>query len=179
MRNSIWLAAVAVGLAAAYESAGYLQSPPKPERLRAAVATQSSGTFAARNDYTFTLSIFGGFFPTISGTTNAEDGAAFAISIKRPWLPDAQERLAKGQAACGEDCLPATGPEGATAFVVKDGRFSAGPFSFNGKPFRPAEYPVEISRVLTNDVPTDRIKDIATPVFTSRFQLRNDGEARF
>ena len=48
---------------------------------------------------------------------------------------------------CEEDCLPASGPKGETLGVATTdlaGAFSAGPFSWAGKPFRQDIFEVEI-----------------------------------
>ena len=69
------------------------------------------------------------------------------VSIKKPRLPNAKELLAVGLPMCEEDCLPASGPKGETlgvATTVLAGAFSAGPFSWAGKPFRQDIFEVEI-----------------------------------
>src|SRR5665213_288978 len=104
-------------------------------------ALQPAGT------YSFQITATGGTMPVISGTTSVPDGTVLVINIKKPWLPDGQERITRGLAACGDNCLPATGPAGESLgvdAVVKDGAFSAGPFSFANQPFPPGNYPLEI-----------------------------------
>jgi hypothetical protein len=75
-------------------------------------------------------------YPIVHGTTNLPDGTILLVDLKKPWLPDGQERIARGLPACEGDCISAEGPDrliGATV-VVKRGSFSAGPFSFKGNP---------------------------------------------
>jgi hypothetical protein len=99
----------------------------------------------------FTVTVGGDLLPMIRGTADFTDGTQLFILIRKPWLPDAQERMARGQPACGDDCAPATTGEdhvfGAIA-VVHEGKFVAGPFSFRGQPFKPGRYPLEIFRAL-------------------------------
>ncbi len=66
----------------------------------------------------------------------------------KPRLPDAQRRLAMGLTACEEDCFPAnTVQVPPSDTLVKGGHFTAGPFTFYGKPFQPRLYPVRITVV--------------------------------
>jgi hypothetical protein len=69
------------------------------------------------------------------------------VMVKKPWLPDGAQRLARGEPACERDCVAAMGPNGLIGQIVtvKNGHFAAGPFSFRGAPFVSGNYPVEIS----------------------------------
>jgi len=119
--------------------------PPKQQTINDGVERS--------NPYRFTISTTGGVRPTIRGTANLPDGTELRIDIKKPWLPDAQRRLAAGLAACEDNCVPARSEREAAGdpsyTVVKNGRFTEGPFSFpidanRLRPFRPGTYPVEI-----------------------------------
>jgi len=88
----------------------------------------------------FTVSVEGGLYPVIHGITDMPDGTQLFVNIKKPWLPDAQQRIAQGLPACGDDCSPATTRSNylsGTIVAVRSGAFVAGPFSFRGQPFRP------------------------------------------
>jgi hypothetical protein len=89
----------------------------------------------------------GGAKPILSGTTNLPDGAVLQVSLKKPWLPDGQERISIGMAACADgNCLPPGTPRGDTGdrMTIKSGTFQAGPFTFRGAPLGPGVYPIEI-----------------------------------
>lgn len=128
-------------------------------------ALQPAGT------YKFSLSAAGGDMPTISGTATVPDGTVLLINIKRPWLPDGQERLAQGLAACGDSCLPATADT-----VVRGGKFSSGPFSFAGKSFAPGVYPVEIFIYPNRNNATrpEGVNAMTNPVAISQIQVQED-----
>jgi hypothetical protein len=98
-------------------------------------------------NYDLALSATRSSFPNIVGKTNLPDGTKLLVSINKPRLPNAKELLAAGLAMCEENCLPASGPKGETlgvATTVLAGAFSAGPFSWAGKPFRQDIFEVEI-----------------------------------
>jgi hypothetical protein len=81
------------------------------------------------------------------GSTDLPDGTKLLVSINKPRLPNAKELLAVGLSMCEENCLPASGPKGETlgvATTVLSGAFSAGPFSWAGKPFRQGAFEVEV-----------------------------------
>jgi hypothetical protein len=123
----------------------------------------------------FSISVSGGVYPTITASTNLPDGTQLLVNVKKPWLPDAQQRMARGLAACGEDCLPATGYDNQIGIVVKikGGAFAAGPFSFLGQPFRPGVYPVEISLSADRATATvEQIRAIGTVLFTAMIQVQ-------
>jgi hypothetical protein len=96
-------------------------------------------------------SISGGGLPTVKGTTNLPDGAQLMVWLIKPWPPDGKERLAAGLTACGDDdCFPLQTdsklPDGAGfGVVVKNGRFSDGPFTYKGAALRPDNYVLEVS----------------------------------
>jgi hypothetical protein len=99
--------------------------------------------------------------PIIRGTTSLPDGTPLIIVLKKPWLADGRERIARGVSACGEDCLPLEARS-----TVEQGRFAAGPFSFNGKPVPPGRYPIEIW------LPSAKIP-AASAVYASVLQISN------
>jgi hypothetical protein len=140
-------------------------------RLILMAATISmAGIGAARceqNHYHFAVSGSASPFPTVRGTTDMPNGTWLFIDFKKPWLPDAQQRIARGLPACGSDCIPAeTGADHLlrATVVVQNGGFTAGPFSFKGQPIPPGTYPVEIK--LSFDLKT------ATPA-----QIRSSGRS--
>lgn len=97
----------------------------------------------------FEITVTGDQFPTIVGKADVPDGTRLFINIKKPWLPDAKERLARGLPACEDNCIGATDDRGVVGITteVRNGKFSAGPFSFNRRPMPPMRYPIEISIV--------------------------------
>jgi hypothetical protein len=90
----------------------------------------------------FKISVSGGLSPIVSGSADIPDGTQLFIVLAGPWLPDGEQRVALGLSGCGEPCSVASGlgPKDQIGVIarVKNGRFSAGPFSMNGKPLRPA-----------------------------------------
>lgn len=133
------------------------------------------GVLAQTPSVQFRLSTHGGGFPTIDGQTNLPDGTQLFVTLKKPWLPDGAERIAHGLAACGEDCIPAQGPDGLMGIkvTVERGRFTAGPFSFRGGPAAPAIYPVEISPSYNLETATiDQIKSIGTVLYSGEVDTR-------
>lgn len=102
---------------------------------------------AEKHSYNMTLSASKGEFPNIVGLTDLPDGTKLLVSITKPRLPNARELLAAGRPMCEDDCVPASGPKGevlGVATTAQAGVFSAGPFSWAGKPFRPGTFEVEI-----------------------------------
>jgi RNA polymerase subunit RPABC4/transcription elongation factor Spt4 len=89
--------------------------------------------------------------PTATGTTNLPDGTQLMIWLQKPWLPDGKERMAAGLTACGDDdCFSLqtyTKLPNAHGFgvVVKNGRFSDGPFDYKGAAPRPGNYVLVVS----------------------------------
>ena len=97
--------------------------------------------------YDLTLSATRSNFPSIIGSTNLPDDTKLLVSIEKPRLPNASELLAKGLPMCEDNCFPASGPKGETlgvATTVLAGAFSAGPFSWAGKPFQKGTFKVEV-----------------------------------
>jgi hypothetical protein len=125
------------------------------------------GPFAQAQDnnvHHFKLTVSGGSYPTISGTTDLPDGTKLFVYVLKPHLPDGQQRMARGLPACEDDCLPATyGVPPYVDPVVKNGAFLAGPFSFGGKPVRPNVYPIRISVVTNTSLDTVYISEIWMP----------------
>jgi hypothetical protein len=69
--------------------------------------------------------------------------------------------IAQGRYIAPASRDPATGPNGAvlgTGAVVNAGTFSAGPFSWAGKPFKPGEYQVEVYLQSMPDENSDRLE---------------------
>jgi hypothetical protein len=99
----------------------------------------------------FDYVVANGANPILRATTNVPDGTSLLVTVKKPYLFNAPQRLLRGLAACGDDCLPATLANGMAAarVSVSNGRFEAGPYSFNGRPFKAGLYAVEV----TLDVP--------------------------
>lgn len=100
-----------------------------------------------RNKYDLSLSASRSNFPYIVGLTSLPDGTKLLVSINKPRLPNARELLAAGLPMCEDDCIPASGPKGevlGVSAVVQSGAFSAGPFSWSGKPFRQGTFDVDI-----------------------------------
>jgi hypothetical protein len=92
------------------------------------------------------LKAYGGGRPVLEGTTNLPDGATLQITVSKPWLPDAQQRLMRGLAACEGDCsgpLPPDDGAGSNS-TVRNGSFRSGPFTYSGKALPQGVYPFEI-----------------------------------
>jgi hypothetical protein len=119
----------------------------------------AAGEPAARS-YNMTLTATKGEFPTIIGRTDLPDGTQLLVSITKPRLPNARELLASGRPMCEDDCLPAAGPKGevlGVATTALSGVFSAGPFSWAGKPFRKGTFEVEIFLV---SMPGEQLRNV-------------------
>ena len=102
---------------------------------------------AATKSYEIKLSASADKFPNIIGSTNLPDGTKLLISINKPRLPNARELLAAGLPMCQDNCIPASGPKGemlGVSSVVLAGAFSAGPFSWAGKPFWQGTFEVDV-----------------------------------
>jgi hypothetical protein len=128
----------------------------------------------------FQLSVSGGVFPIISGETDAPEGTRIFVNLTKPLLPDAQQRMARGLPGCGEDCVPATGPNHlfGVETVAIGGRFTAGPFSFGGEPFRPNVYPVEIYEFVNmSEASLAEAKAATTPVYVTKIEVTANGDA--
>jgi len=112
----------------------------------ASILLGSSAQAQNNNVAHFKLTVSADPNPTISGTTDLPDGTKLFVNILKPHLPDGQQRMARGLPACEDDCSPANTVEVPSVDpVVRNGAFTAGPFSFGGKPFRPNIYPIRIS----------------------------------
>ena len=77
--------------------------------------------------------------PFLYGTTSLPDGAILQIIIRRPWLPDGQERVSIGLPACRINCAPLE-----DRVMIKNAAFQMGPFSLETEPLDPGVYPFEI-----------------------------------
>jgi hypothetical protein len=138
----------------------------------------SSALASGARSLEFSISISGGSFPIVSAATNAADGTRLLVNLKKPWLADGPQRVAHGLRACGDDCFPATGPDGQIGGVmvnVKNGGFVAGPYSFlpDRAPFKPGKYILEIS--LSADPATasiETIRAIGTILYSSEIEVR-------
>jgi hypothetical protein len=137
---------------------------------------------AATRSPQFELVADGANYPIIRGTTDLPDGTVLLVNLKRPWLPDARDRLAKGLPACEDSCAPAMGSDhhAGALVVVSKGQFLAGPFSFSGKPIPPGWYPVEISLSVDPATATiEQIRRIGTRLFSSQIKITpSSGSAR-
>jgi hypothetical protein len=150
---------------------------PTPDTAQAQPKSPRNGPAS----YSFKISVKGSDFPTITGTTNVPDGTQLLVNVKKAWLPDGQQRVARGLPACGDDCFPATAPDhrliGVTT-TVRNGRFTAGPFSFRGRPFAPGIYPLEISiSVDPKKATLEEIRAMGTPIHVSTVRIGNPAPA--
>jgi hypothetical protein len=124
-------------------------------------ATPSNGAKFINRSYNLTISATRERFPDIVGSTNFPDGTKLLVSINKPRLPNAAALLAAGLPACETDCVPASGPKGemlGVSIAVLSGAFSAGPFSWGGKPFQQGTFEVEIYLV---SLPGEDSKNLA------------------
>jgi hypothetical protein len=149
--------------------------------LLAMIAPAVCGSNAAQSQIRFTISVDGGLYPVITGTTDMPDGTVLFVNIMKPWLPDGAQRVARGLPACGDDCFPATtggnGLTGANA-TVRNGSFVAGPFSFVGRPFQPGTYDLEITLSAdTKSATPEQIRLIGTHLYASTIQVEANGNA--
>jgi hypothetical protein len=122
------------------------------------------------------LVITGGVRPVIIGVTDLPSGTQLSFYVKKPWLPDAQQRLARGQAACEDNCIPAVGSDmKVPRAIVSESSFAVGPLSFGGNPFAAGIYPLEISIVPDwNKLPPEAIMKPLTPIYTSKIKISGD-----
>lgn len=140
---------------------------PQPAPTRGAQQQQPTAPSASApsRNYTMKLSALYNDFPSIIGETNMPDETKLMVSIKKPRLPNAEARLAAGLAMCEENCIPASGPKGqtiGTESIVLSGAFSAGPFSWTGKPFRAGTYEVEVFLIT---LPGEYLKKMPLPQY--------------
>jgi hypothetical protein len=124
-------------------------APALPHDSTAASSSVASSPAAVSLPFVVAIetSVSGGARPLITGMTNLPDGTQLYIWLKKPWLPNAKERLAVGLAACGDDCFPLQTkvPGGGLGVVVTNGQFSDGPFTDKGAVLRPGTYVLEVS----------------------------------
>jgi hypothetical protein len=140
-------------------------SQPAPTRTAQSQQPTALPASGPSQNYKMKLSALYNDFPSIIGDTDLPDETKLMVSIKKPHLPNAEARLAAGLAMCEENCIPASGPKGqtlGTETTVLSGAFSAGPFSWNGKPFRPGSYEVEVFLVT---LPGEDLKKMPLPQF--------------
>lgn len=142
-------------------------APSQPAPTRAARSQQPTAPLVSTpsQNYKMKLSALYSDFPSIIGDTNLPDETKLMVSIKKSHLPNAEAQLAAGLSMCEENCIPASGPKGqtlGTETTVLSGAFSAGPFSWNGKPFRPGSYEVEVFLVT---LPGEDMKNMPLPQF--------------
>jgi len=135
--------AVLIGTAVSASAAPPAPADYSPDLQRRIVAAISPASPPIR----IHLQTTPGLKPVVSATTNLPDGSILQVMVKKPWLPNGQERLAAGLAACGDNCLPPGAAPGqfGDRVAVKDGAFRAGPFTYSGAPLPPGSYPIEIT----------------------------------
>jgi hypothetical protein len=145
-------------------------------RLNSLAANRSVNEKSVSHVYDLKVSATPSTFPTIVGSTNLPDGARLIVSINKPRLPNARERLAAGLPMCEDDCIPASGPHGETlgvTTVVESGTFSAGPFSWAGKPFWQGAFDVEIYLFLLpgEEIREKQLDRMKQPILTTSVQI--------
>jgi len=106
--------------------------------------------------------------PILRGKTNLPDGTKLMVVLKKPWLPDGQERLARGLAACEDHCAS---PE--DTVIVNGGSFVTKPFSFNSKSIRGGAYAIEIWQPVGPSETFQQMQSMGRfkPIFTSTVQV--------
>jgi hypothetical protein len=121
------------------------------------LAASASGPFQVAIE----ASVSGDARPMVTGTTNLPDGMQLMVWLVKPWLPDGKERLAAGLPACGDDdCFPLqtyTKLPNAPGFgvVVKNGRFSDGPFDYKGAALRSGNYVLAVMSFFASAQPPE------------------------
>jgi hypothetical protein len=124
------------------------------DKEQSAAAPSSAGSSQAATSQPLVVaietSVSGGTRPTVTGKTNLPDGTHLLLALRKPWLPNAKERLAAGLPACGDYCGPLTvsGRSIADDVVVKNGRFSDGPFTDRGAALRTGIYNLDVYQVI-------------------------------
>ena len=101
--------------------------------------------------------------PIIYGDADLPDGN-IVVAVKKPWLPDAQSRLARGLPACRPDCTPVL-----TTATVKERKFESSPISFSNEKLESGEYTAEF--YTSASIRSEK------PDFKAKFQILPDGEA--
>jgi len=128
--------------------------------------------------YDFHLSISGGTRPIITGTANIQDGRQLVFVVQKPYLPDAIQRLSRGLPACKDNCLPADVEGKAATTIVKDGRFSIGPFTFRGAPFGPAKYLLLIYIAPDpKNATAQQLQEFSHPIYVGNILVTSDGRS--
>ena len=149
--------------------------------LAIALAASADPSASFSQQPRFVISVDGGLLPVITGVTDLPDGTELFVNVKKPWLSDGAQRIARGISACGEDCLSAEA--GANHLIgvtvtVRNRSFSAGPFSFKGAPFSPGTYPVEISTSADPKTATpDQIRAIGKLLYASAIRVMPAGDS--
>jgi hypothetical protein len=97
----------------------------------------------------FTIYVSGGQHPIINGTVNLPDGTYLLVMLLKPLLPSADQLRAAGMPPCDGGCVPMPETVGGMSMLypVIGGRFTAGPFSYNGRPVGPGIYRLHIGIV--------------------------------
>jgi hypothetical protein len=140
-----------------------------------AAAMPRSGRTAS---YDFHLSISGGTLPVIAGGVNIQDGRQLVFVVQKPYLPDAIQRLSHGLPACKGSCLPADVEGRATTTIVKDGRFSIGPFAFKGEPLWPAKYLLLIYIAPDpKNTTAQQLREFTRPIYVGHIIVTLDGRS--
>jgi hypothetical protein len=129
---------------------------------------------AEGRDYKITASAEGVGHPIVSGRADLPDGTILSVILKKPWLPDAQQRLSRGLPACEDDCLPSQ-----DSVQVQQGIFRTRPFSFGDKPIRAGEYDIEIWLPVRPGETLEQLRSEGRlkPIFTAVIQVSESNKA--
>lgn len=141
----------------------------------------NTNNVARARSYEMTLWATHDKYPNIVGSTNLPNGTKLLVSIEKPRLANAEEKLADGLPKCEDDCFPASGPKGEVLGVettVLAKAFSAGPFSWNGKPILKGSYKVEIflvalpgEDVRNREIYEKQLERMKVPVFSQTVDI--------
>lgn len=123
---------------------------------------------AQSQEYRFKVLAEGTDHPIIRGTTNLQAGTTLLLILKKPLLPDAQQRIARGLSACEDGCSAPS-----DSVIVKQGSFASNPFSFDGKPIKAGAYPLEIWLPVRPGETLDQLRSTGRlkPIFTTTVQV--------
>jgi hypothetical protein len=139
------------------------------------IAPLASFAQSQNGQYHFQLSASPGPYPTIRGLTDLPDGTKLMVTVLKPHLPDAKQRMASGLPACEDVCGPAqTRLKPYVDPVIKNGIFVAGPFSFGDQPLKSDLYPVRIV-IVPQDI-TDASLAAMRPIYIGEIRLPGDNE---